>query len=199
MIGAPREPHDRHEARGSSDTRHESIEVDLSSVLDGLADAAPVLEVETATEPAESWEGLPELQDEQNGRVVQDDEARAEYKRALALIDLGEIDASIPILQGASLATGLRFPAALCLARIFMNRESMHEAVEWFERAADARPPSAAEGYQVLYDLTGALESIGEAERALAVCMELQAEAGSYRDIPERIERLSRVARGIPS
>jgi hypothetical protein len=48
-----------------------------------------------------------------------------------------------------------------------------------------------------LYDLADGLEAIGESARALAVCLELQADAGAYRDVAVRIDRLTRVqARG---
>jgi hypothetical protein len=41
------------------------------------------------------------------------------------------------------------------------------------------------------------LESEDETARALAICLELQADAGNYRDIAERVGRLSKVqARG---
>ena len=36
----------------------------------------------------------------------------------------------------------------------------------------------------------------GEIARALVVCMELQADAGSYRDVAERIDRLTKVQAG---
>jgi hypothetical protein len=37
---------------------------------------------------------------------------------------------------------------------------------------------------------------MGEVARALAVCMELQSEAGEYRDVAERIDRLTKVQAG---
>jgi hypothetical protein len=48
----------------------------------------------------------------------------------------------------------------------------------------------------VLYELAAALEQLGEPARALAVLMELQADAGTYRDVSERVERLSRLQNG---
>jgi hypothetical protein len=63
--------------------------------------------------------------------------------------------------------------------------------VEWLERAAQAPPTSPNEGHLLLYDLADVLETSGEYTRALAVCMELQADAGDYRDIAERVSRLS--------
>ena len=96
-------------------------------------------------------------------------------------------------LQAASQAPRLRFETGSLLARIFRDRGANRQAVEWFERAAQAPPPTAEAGYDLLYDLADALEKEGEVARALAVSRELQAEAGAYRDVAERIDRLTKV------
>jgi hypothetical protein len=44
-----------------------------------------------------------------------------------------------------------------------------------------------------MYDLADSLEQVGEPARALAILMELQADAGEYRDIEARIDRLTKV------
>ena len=72
----------------------------------------------------------------------------------------------------------------------------MPQALEWLERASQAPAPTADDGYQSLYDLAEMLERVGEIARALAVCMELQSDAGAYRDVAERIDRLTRVQAG---
>jgi hypothetical protein len=48
----------------------------------------------------------------------------------------------------------------------------------------------------LLYDLGVLLDDCREIPRALAVFLELQAEAGDYRDVPARIDRLARVQGG---
>ena len=71
------------------------------------------------------------------------------------------------------------------------------QAIDWFERAAEAPAPTQEEGSRLMYDLAASLESIGEVARALAIFMELQAEVGSYRDVSKRIGRLTKAqARG---
>jgi uncharacterized alpha-E superfamily protein len=70
------------------------------------------------------------------------------------------------------------------------------EALEWLERAAQAPAPTPDDGYEVLFELGEMLERVGEVARALAVCMDLQSEAGTYRDVAERIDRLTKVQAG---
>jgi hypothetical protein len=67
------------------------------------------------------------------------------------------------------------------------------QALEWLERAAQAPAPTADDGHQLLYELADGLEKTGEMARALAISLELEAEAGEYRDIKARIDRLTKV------
>ena len=71
------------------------------------------------------------------------DEAEQQYKRGLALREAGDIDGCITALQAASQAPRLRFATASILARIFRDRGMTPQAVEWFERAAQAPAPNA--------------------------------------------------------
>ena len=125
------------------------------------------------------------------------DEAEQQYKRGLVLREAGDVDGCIAALQAASQAPKLRFVTASMLARIFREREMNRQAVEWFEKAAQAPAPTAEEGHDLLYELADALEREGEIARALAISLELQSDAGDYRDVAARIDRLTKVqARG---
>jgi len=70
------------------------------------------------------------------------------------------------------------------------------QALEWLERGAQAPAPNADESYQLLYELADLLEQTGEIARALAICIELQADAGEYKDVSARIDRLTKVQAG---
>ena len=59
--------------------------------------------------------------------------------------------------------------------------------------AAQTPAHTSDDANQVLYELAEALESVGEVARALAICLELQAEAGDYKDISARVDRLAKV------
>jgi tetratricopeptide (TPR) repeat protein len=123
--------------------------------------------------------------------------ADGEYRLGLSLFEAGRVDEALVPLQSASRTQGFRFVAASLLGRIFRDQGAAAQAIEWFERAAQAPAPTPGESHQLLFDLAQALEDAGETSRALAICMELQADAGNYRDVAARIDRLANVrARG---
>ena len=82
------------------------------------------------------------------------------------------------------------------LARLSVAGGRVDEAIEWFERAAEAPAPSLDACRRLLYDLGDTLDGAGEQARALAVFLELQAESGTYRDVARRVERLTRLRTG---
>jgi tetratricopeptide (TPR) repeat protein len=175
--GATREPGDR-------------ADVDLSVVLDD-------------EQPAVVDSGEPESDDVEAVFATLRDSSRSamavaeqEYERGMRLYDFGQIDDCVAPLEAASCAPAFRFATGALLGRIFRDRGMLEAAVEWFERAAQAPPPDIDEGHRLLYDLADALESIGEASRALAVCLELQTDAGEYRDVAARVDRLTRLQDG---
>jgi hypothetical protein len=87
----------------------------------------------------------------------------------------------------------MRWQAGTRLGRLHIARGDLQAGVEWLERAAQAPAPTEEDGHAVMYELADALERLGESARALAVLLELQADAGDYRDLPARIDRLSKV------
>jgi tetratricopeptide (TPR) repeat protein len=115
---------------------------------------------------------------------------------ARTYLEIGMVDEAITSLQTAVRSPHQRFEAAAALGRVYERRGEPALAIEWMERAAEAPPPSADDGRQLLYDLGVLLEGAGETSRALAVFLELQSEAGDYRDVPARIDRLARVQTG---
>jgi tetratricopeptide (TPR) repeat protein len=192
--------------------RSESVEVDLSIVLSDIpkpevmvpppAAEEPSLEPRTEAPPrtpiaAHDLDGVFAQLREEAARRSSQGGVEDEFKRGMTLLNDGKVDDAIPVLQAVAKSPRLRFVASSTLGRVFRDRGMMPQAVEWLERAAEAPPSTPEEGYQLLYDLADALEAIGETARALAICIELQAEAGDFRDIGARVEHLAKVqARG---
>ncbi|MGB7217982.1 MAG: hypothetical protein WBD07_04150, partial [Vicinamibacterales bacterium] len=177
-------------AGARADAEEETVEVDLTVVLD-TPDPSP------SDEPTKApVSDLDNIFQSFRGEAARRSEVQAgeeHYKRGLALHAAGDLGGAASALEEASRVPGLRFAAAGLLGRISRDRGMMTEAVEWFERAAEAPAPTPEEMYELLHDFADALEQMGENARALAVSLELQAEAGDYRDIAARVDRLSKV------
>jgi tetratricopeptide (TPR) repeat protein len=122
--------------------------------------------------------------------------AEQHYKLAVAYEEVGMPDEAMKELQAAVRSPRRRFEAAAMLGRLSRDGGRVNEAIDWFERAAEAPAPSIDASRKLLYDLGDALEVAGEHSRALAVFLELQTESGTYRDVGRRIERLTRTRTG---
>ena len=76
------------------------------------------------------------------------------------------------------------------LAKACIDSGDAGRAIEWYGQAAEAPAPSPQAHYVVMYELASVLEAEGEGARAFAVLLELQSEAGEYRDVADRLEQL---------
>jgi tetratricopeptide (TPR) repeat protein len=173
-------------------------DLDLSRVL-----VAPPGRVEKTMEPE-----LPPAQPSRNlDQVFQTfrdeasrDAAQIQGEQHLALArtyqEMGMLDEATQALQVAVRSPRHRFEAASMLASISRQRGELPQAIEWMERALEAPAPSPDASHALLYTLGETLEGLGEVARALAVFIELQAEAGDYRDLAARIERLAQAQAG---
>jgi tetratricopeptide (TPR) repeat protein len=174
-------------AQALAATRLDMADMDLGIAIDDIA--APIT--------APDLDGVFEqLRDEVKMRSAID-AAEADYQRALVLQRGGDIDECVPLLLSAAREPAVRFAAASLLGRIFKQGGLTSDSIEWFEQAAEASAPEPTAAHEVLYELADALESAGEPARALAVWLELQADAAVYRDVAARIDRLAKMkARG---
>jgi len=123
-------------------------------------------------------------------------ETEQQFKLGLTYRDMGMIEDAIRELSWAARSPRRRFEASSLVARLERDKGNMPAAVEWFERAAEAPAPTPDAGRELLFELAQALESSGESARALAVYLELRSDAGEFRDVSKRIERLSRAQSG---
>ena len=167
----------------------DSLEIDLSDALSGLDAASKAAE-------ARSPVPLEEVFDDIRGKAVRESQlqnAQAQYAAAIDHANHGRLDEAIAAFEASARVPLMRFQAGTRLGRLHIARGDLQRGVEWLERAAEAPPPSAEDGHAVMYELADALERLGEHARALAVLLELHADAGDYRDVPTRIDRLSKV------
>ena len=192
----------------------EMAEIDLSTALSGLISSTPAAPLASYVPPATravdeqpardpgpppAAPPAPDIEDvfaqmrAKSAREQQASAALAQYEQGLQFVEQGLDKEAIAALEAAARVPMMRFKAAARLGRLLIDRGDLNEGVEWLERASEAPPTSPDEGYDLLYELAGALEAQGESARALAVLMELEAEAEGYRDVSTRIMYLSRV------
>ena len=112
------------------------------------------------------------------------------FKLATNYLDMDMTSEAISALEVAARSLRHRFRAGALLAKLYADKGDKARAIEWFERAAEAPAPTPEASYQLLYELAALLEAEGESTRALAVLLELQSEAGEYRDVAARLEHL---------
>ena len=108
-------------------------------------------------------------------------------------LEMGMLAEAANSLEAAARSPHVRFTAARMLGEIRREEGNLPGAIEWFERAAEAPPPGPDEGRALLYDLGDVLETVGETARALAVFLELDADAPEYRDVRDRVARLAQI------
>jgi tetratricopeptide (TPR) repeat protein len=174
------------------------MEIDLSDALAGLgrtsAPASPVNDP-TAAPPRD----LDSVFEEMRSRVSRQQpggDGTDDYEAGLQQLTNGRVAEAMASLRSAARMPLYRFRASARLGRLYVGRGEMAEGIEWLERAAEAPPPSPDEGWAVLYDLADALERSGESARALAVLLEIEADADGYRDVRQRVDVLSRAQAG---
>jgi len=185
--GEPPPPVESVPAGGTAD------ELDLTDAL-GSLDLGPAAGSRAESPDAESLEDAFEA-------LREEAQASADYSAqhmtlARTYLEMGLTDQAMASLETAARSPRQRFEAASRLGRLLLERGDVARALEWLERAAEAPPPSVEEGRALMYDFGVALDSAGETARALAVFLELQADAGDYRDAPARIDRLARAQTG---
>jgi tetratricopeptide (TPR) repeat protein len=184
-VVAPKQPH--RTTSGGSD------EIDLTGALGGLEGNA---QASGSAEPRRLDEAFSRIREEASA----DPNFSAQHMTlARTYLEIGMLDEAQSALERAVRSPQQRFEAAAALGRLHQRRGDPEKAIEWLEHAAEvagSAEPVPDEGRAVLYDLGVLLDDAGETSRALAVFLELQSEAGDYRDVPVRIDRLARVQTG---
>jgi tetratricopeptide (TPR) repeat protein len=170
----------------------ESHEVDLSDVLHDMRTGEAKMAAGPVA-PAANIEGVRKGTRDEAGHDSSPETAEQQFNMASTYIQMGMQDEAMKALEAAARSPRHRFKASAMLGKMYLERGDRQHGIEWYERAAEAPSPSAESTHALLYDLATALEDQGESARALAVFLELQAEAGDYRDLPARLEHLFEV------
>lgn len=113
------------------------------------------------------------------------------YERGLALKKAGLYRAAIEQLEMAAAELPLAVKAYAQIGLCYKLSGRYEEAVPAFQKALKAVPASSKETVQILYVLGRTLESLGRVAETLEAYRWIRREDAAYRDVAERIERLS--------
>ena len=166
---------------------HTSHEVDLSDIFQDMHNQAGNGSV---ARPAPAIEDVLKGLRDQAAQDDSPDSAEQHFKLAATYVDMGMQEEAMKALEVAARSPRHRFRAGAMLAKAHLDAGDRAHAIEWYERAVEAPAPSPMALHALLYELASELEAQGESARALAVLLELQADAGEYRDISKRLEQL---------
>ncbi len=179
------------------------VEEDLSVVLDGIRPSPPVPvglgpASPAACQSAESADldsVFAMMRDEALHRPL-DEATDVAFTRGAAMVEAGELEQCVEPLRMAARSPRRRFAAATLLAQVFERQQRRDEAIEWLGHAVDTPGLTGTDRFDTLLRMAELLEQTGEPASALAVCLELHADAGNYKDLSVRIARLSRAQAG---
>lgn len=113
------------------------------------------------------------------------------YERGLALKKAGLYKAAIDQFAMAAVEVSLAVKAYAHIGLCYKLSGRYEEAVTAFQNALKATPASPKEIVQILYVLGRTLESLGRVAETLEAYRWIRREDAAYRDVAERIERLS--------
>lgn len=113
------------------------------------------------------------------------------YERGLALKKAGQHRAAIAQLEKAVADPTLALKAYAQIGLCFKMIGRLEDAVGAFRQALSAPGGSPKETVQILYVLGRTLESLGRVGETLEAYRWIRREEPDYRDVTDRIERLS--------
>ncbi len=112
------------------------------------------------------------------------------YNLGIAYKEMGLVDEAIAEFQLAAKDENRLLECSSMLGICFMDKGMPKLAVKWFEKGLKA-PGRSDEEYQGLrYDLAGAYEVSGEADRALAIFEDLYGQDANFRDVAHKVREL---------
>ena len=113
------------------------------------------------------------------------------YERGLALKNVGLLKSAIEQFENAAVDPALALKAHAQIGLCFKLAGRHKDAVAAFQKALKASAGSSRETVQILYVLGRTLESLGRIAETLEAYRWIRREDPGYRDVADRIERLS--------
>ncbi|HEX9187423.1 MAG TPA: tetratricopeptide repeat protein [Vicinamibacteria bacterium] len=149
----------------------------------------------TAPPPPEAAPATPqrEAADDDVDRIDRDDYG-TRFELGVACREMGLLDEAVAELKLAAADPARIVECASLLAECFVEQGKPEHAVRWLEKGLAAPGLQGPQSQDLQYALAAACEACGETSRALAAYARLQAEHAGFRDVEERVRRLSKAA-----
>jgi tetratricopeptide (TPR) repeat protein len=170
---------------------------DLASELGGLFGAQPAVAAEAPPAPGTGTDlGDASLSDIfrefQKGvdKQLGKEDYETRYNLGIAYKEMGLVDEAIAEFQLAAKDEGRLLECASMLGICFVEKGMPKLAVKWFEKGLSAPGRTEDEYKGIRYDLADAREQAEELTEAVALFEEVFGQDASFRDVPQRIERL---------
>jgi tetratricopeptide (TPR) repeat protein len=167
---------------------------DLAAELGGLFGAQPAVAAAAAPATdlgdaslADIFREFQKGVDKQLGK--EDYETR--YNLGIAYKEMGLVDEAIAEFQLAAKDEARMLECTSMLGMCFVEKGMPKLAVKWFEKGLSAPGRTDDEYKGIRYDLGDALEQAGELTKALTAFEEVFGQDASFRDVGQRIERLT--------
>ena len=155
------------------------------------------LEGEPGTAPPPPAEATPAPEREaaeDAGRPVARDDYGARFDLGVACRQMGLLEEAIAELRLAAADPARIVECASLLAECFIEQGKPERAVRWLEKGLAAPGLRGPRRHRLQYQLAAACEACGETSRALALYAGLRAEDAGFRDVEEKVRRLSKGA-----
>jgi tetratricopeptide (TPR) repeat protein len=125
------------------------------------------------------------------GHQIGRDDYETRYNLGIAYREMGLLDEAIAELQLAAADPPRLAACAGMVAECFLEQGMPARAVRWLEKGLAVPDLPAPNRRALQYHLAAACELGGETTRALGIYSGLQAEDAGFRDVAERVRRLS--------
>jgi len=121
---------------------------------------------------------------------VEEGDFDTHYNLGIAYKEMGLVDDAIREFQIAARVQGDSVQGGSMLAMCYMESGQLDKAVEEYRRLQELVGVDDERHLSVQYDLAVATEAMGDSKSALALFVEIENQAGNYKDVAERIQKL---------
>jgi len=113
------------------------------------------------------------------------------YNLGIAYKEMSLVDEAIGEFQIAAKSPSRRLQSCSMVGACFLEKGMPGEAVRWYRRGLETAEAGSEEERGLRYDLADALEKNGDSRGALESLQRVAAGDAGYRDVAQRIGRLS--------